>query len=106
MALMSVLSYRSMDSMRYSMDSMRSAGSPSRTPHGGAPQSMGGFTDYRGSSLFAFSGPFTSGAVTQGSSGAKGSGHGAKADAEMTGYSRGGESSAGVDGADGGHSRA
>ncbi|CAL8465210.1 g4745 [Coccomyxa elongata] len=96
----------SMDSMRYSMDSMRSAGSPSRTPHGGAPQSMGGFTDYRGSSLFAFSGPFTSGAVTQSSTGAKGSGHGAKADAEMTGYGRGGESSAGVDGADGGHSRA
>ncbi len=103
---MAVSLCRSMDSVRYSMDSMRSAGSPSGTPHGGAPQSMGGFTDYRGSSLFAFSGPFTSGAVGQSSTGPKGNGHVAKADAEMSGYGRGGEANAGVDGADGGYSHA
>lgn len=40
------------------MDSMRS-GSPGGTPRA-PPRNMGDFTDYRGSSLFAFSGPFSS----------------------------------------------
>ena len=47
------------------MDSMRSGGSPPGTPRGAcvpaAPSQAtpgGGYTDYRGSSLFAFSAPF------------------------------------------------
>ncbi len=60
--------------MRYSMDSMRSAGSPNGTPRG-PPQSMGPYTDYRGSSLFAFSGPFSAGAAAAPGPG-NGSGHG------------------------------
>lgn len=53
-----------MESMRFSMDSMRSAGSPPGTPRGGGgPQGAGGFTDYRGSSLFAYSTPYAAPAV-------------------------------------------
>jgi hypothetical protein len=47
-----------MDSVRFSMDSMRSATSPSGTPRNSG-QHMGGFTDYRGSSLFSFGIPFS-----------------------------------------------
>ncbi len=48
--------------MRFSMDSMRSEGSPPGTPRASPNQAAGGYTDYRGSSLFAYAGPFTASA--------------------------------------------
>ena len=69
---------RSMESMRFSMDSMRSAGSPPGTPRSGDGAKAAGFTDYRGSSLFAYSGPFTgSASPTPAAFPAKGSPEGA-----------------------------
>jgi hypothetical protein len=54
--LMWVLLCSSMDSARMSFESARSASSPAVTPHG--HPNMGGFTEYRGSSLFSFGAPY------------------------------------------------
>ena len=89
-----------MESMRYSMDSMRSAGSPNGTPRGPS-HSMGPYTDYRGSSLFAFSGPFTAAAGT-----GNGSGHGSKQAGDMLAHPSTMGASAGSDRGDAYSSRA